>query len=511
MTSESPPIALQAERIVKRYPGTTALDCVDFTVHAGKVNVLIGENGAGKSTLMKILAGVEAPSEGRLVLNGTPITLANPREARAHGIGIIFQELSLFPNLTVSENVFIARELVTGLGTIQTGRQEAVTRALMQRLEQSIEPDTLVEDLRIGQQQLVEIARALAEEVSILIMDEPTSALSDAEAGVLLRIVRELTAQGVAIVYISHKLDECLQIGDHFTVLRDGRLVAEAPASEVSLAWIVEHMSGRTSDTLFRRRTRPAGEVVLEAEGITLPRAHGDGFLVEDVSLSVRAGEIVGIYGLMGAGRTELLECLFGMQLRSAGSVRLGGVELSSRPIEERLRLGLALVPEDRQQLGLVQTFSVAENITLAHLRALRKGIALSAGREREEVDRLIAQLGIKVSDPAQSITTLSGGNQQKVVLAKNLLTRPKVLMLDEPTRGIDVGARSEIFALMNDLAGEGLGVLFVSSELKEVVAMADRAIVMARGRITGEFAGDRLTEQHLAAASVLSVNSVTS
>ncbi len=499
----NPEPLLKAEQILKQYPGTTALKHVDFKVYPGKVNVLIGENGAGKSTLMKILAGVELPTEGQLLLRGEPIQINTPRDARSHGISIIFQELMLFPNLSVSENIFIAREMLSGLGTVQHSRQDDATRMIMKRLEQSIEPRTLVENLRIGQQQLVEIARALAEDVEILIMDEPTSALSDAEATILLRIIRELASQGVAIVYISHKLDECLQIGDYFTVLRDGNLIAEAPANEVTLAWIVENMSGQSSDSLFRRRVRPLGDILLQVSHLSLPREHGKGYLVAELSLHVRAGEIVGIYGLMGAGRTELLECLFGMQPHAMGSINLDGNSIDQYTIEERIRAGLALVPEDRQQLGLVQNLSVSKNISLANLSQFVRGFALSASKENREVERLVKLLDIKTADVRQSITTLSGGNQQKVVLAKNLLTGPKMLMLDEPTRGIDVAAKSEIFKIMNDLAEQGLGVLFVSSELKEVVAMSDRVLVMARGRITGEFTGEVITEQNLADASV--------
>ncbi len=494
---------LRAEQIVKQYPGTTALKGVYFNVYPGKVNVLIGENGAGKSTLMKILAGVEQPTSGRRLLRSEAIEIASPRDGLAHGIGIIYQELSLFPNLSVSENIFMAREMVSGVGVVRHKAQDDITRQLMTRLEQPIAPRTLVEDLRIGQQQLVEIARALAEDVSILIMDEPTSALSNAEADILLRIIAELTAQGVAIVYISHKLDECLQIGDVFTVLRDGHLIAEAPAHEVDLAWIVEKMSGRSAEGMFHKQVRVTGEPVLEVENLSLPRAHGGGFLVDDVSFTLQVGEIVGIYGLMGAGRTELLECLFGMQPNARGSIRLGGRPIDNLRIDQRIRAGLALVPEDRQLLGLVQNLSVSKNITLASLKRFIQGLALSRKQERQEVQRLIEALAIKVADARQPITTLSGGNQQKVVIAKSLLTQPTVLMMDEPTRGIDVGAKSDIFNIMNDLADEGLGVLFVSSELKEVVAMADRALVMARGRLVATFAGDAITEQNLADASV--------
>ena len=493
---------LRAEAVTKRYPGTLALDGVDFNVYPGAVNVLIGENGAGKSTLMKILAGVERPSSGRLRLGDEPVELESPRDALSRGIAIIYQELNLFPNLSVAENVFMARERVSRAGTVRHAEQEAIVRSLMARLEQDIDPATLVDDLRIGQQQLVEIARALAQDVSVLIMDEPTSALSTAEAEILLRLIGDLTAQGVAVIYISHKLDECLRIGDHFTVLRDGKLVAEAPAEEVTLDWIVEMMAGRSQASLFPRSVHQIGEPLLEVTDLSLPRAHG-GFLVERVSFTLRAGEIVGVYGLMGAGRTELLECLFGLQPFATGTVRIGGRMLRNESVVERIGAGLAFVTEDRQRLGLVQTLSVAENITLASLRAMRRGPVLSRPRERERVGAMIQALAIKVASADQPVTALSGGNQQKVVIARSLLTEPLVLMMDEPTRGIDIGAKADVFRIMCDLAKEGVAVLFVSSELKEVVAMADRALVMARGRITADLPRDQITESALAAAAV--------
>ncbi len=500
--SHRPEPVLRAEGVVKRYPGTTALDGVDFNVYPGKVNVLIGENGAGKSTLMRILAGAERPSEGRLLLRGEEIELGSTRDGLAHGIGIIYQELNLFPDLSVGENIFIGREIVSDIGTVRHREQDEKARSVMARLEQPVDPRTLVRDLRIGQQQLVEVARALSEDVSMLIMDEPTSALSDHEADVLLRIIEELTVQGVAVVYISHKLDECLRIGDYFTVLRDGRLVAET--SSATLDWIVESMSGRRAGTLFQRVERDVGSPVLQVESMTLPRPSGDGFRLNDISFSVRAGEIVGIYGLMGAGRTELLECIFGMQSAARGRILLDGREIQALYINRRIKAGLALVPEDRQLLGLLQNLSVAENVTIASLGKINTPLGLSTSKQRELVRRLVDKLSIKLSDPGQLISTLSGGNQQKVIIARSLLTAPRVLMLDEPTRGVDVGTKSDIFEIMKELAGRGVAVLFVSSELKEVVSMADRALVMARGRLTGEFAADAITEQNLAKASVL-------
>ncbi len=508
MTTEN--VILHAEKVTKVYPGTVALQDVDFNIYQGKVNVLIGENGAGKSTLMKILAGVEYPTSGTLLLDGKPITVRSPRDAARHGIGIIYQELNLYPNLSVSENIFMAHELVTAVGTIRESEQQRITRELLQRLELDVEPKTLVGDLRIGQQQIIEIAKALAQNVRILIMDEPTSALSNTEVEVLFRIIRELKAQNVSIVYISHKLDELLQIGDYFTVLRDGLLVAEAPAGDVSLNWIVEKMVGRRPEALFHRSEHAATKDLLRVDNLSLPRS-GGGYVVDHVSFSVRSGEVLGIYGLMGAGRTELLESLIGLHPEASGSIWLDGTTLTNRDdIRTRIRKGLALIPEDRQLRGLVQKQSVAHNITLASLSRFLNRFYLSSGKERAGVDQEVGELRIKVSDVANLVTSLSGGNQQKVVVGKSLLTEPKVLMMDEPTRGIDVAAKGEIFEIMNQLALKGLAVVFVTSELKEVLAMADRVLVMAKGCITAEFNRSELSQEAIVAASVRTLEEVS-
>ncbi len=497
-------IVLHAEKVSKVYPGTLALDAVDFNIYKGKVNVLIGENGAGKSTLMKILAGVEQASSGKLLLNGQEIYLKSPRDAAKHGIGIIYQELNLFPNLNVSENIFAAREQVSALGVVQHAKQEALAMKLLARTQQPISPRALVADLRIGQQQIVEIAKALAQDANILIMDEPTSALSQSEVESLFRIIEDLTEQGVSIVYISHKLDELLRIGDYFTILRDGKLVAEAPAQDVSLIWIVEKMVGRKPESLFSRDEHKVTQELLRVENLTLPRV-GGGFLLDRVSFSLRAGEILGIYGLMGAGRSELLESLIGLH-PAKGRILLSGQELKG-DIGERLNAGIALVPEDRQRMGLVQSLSVAKNMTLANLKTFMQGVTLSDAKEKKSVGQMISELAIKVANPEQLITSLSGGNQQKVVVAKSLLTQPKVLLMDEPTRGIDVAAKADMFSIMNDLANKGLGVIFVSSELKEILAMADRVLVLMKGRITAELSRRDMNEQALVAASTVATS----
>lgn len=495
-------VILRAEQVTKHYPGTVALDKVDFNVYRGKVNVLVGENGAGKSTLMKIIAGVERPTEGTLLLEGQQIDPASPREAEELGIGIIYQELNLFPNLSVAENIFMAHEITTGGAVIQHREQEERTRALLARLEQPIDPKTLVQFLRIGQQQIVEIAKALALDVKILIMDEPTSALSTTEVEVLFGVIEELTASGVSIVYISHKLEELMQIGDYITVLRDGRKVAEAPMKEVDLPWIIERMVGRDTAASYRPPQHPVERELMRVEGITLPK-YGGGYLLDNVSFSLYEGEVLGIYGLMGAGRTELFECLMGLHPTARGEVWLDGKQLSGS-IDKRIKQGIMLIPEDRQREGLVPELSVADNMLLASLRNHLNRVYLSRAQEMSSVNRMVRELSIKVSNVQNLISSLSGGNQQKVVVAKTLLTSPKVLLMDEPTRGIDVGAKEEIFDIMRKLAAQGLGIIFVSTELKEIMAMADRILVMSKGVITSEMARAEATQQALVEASAI-------
>jgi erythritol transport system ATP-binding protein len=493
---------LSAERITKIFPGTVALEDVTFHVRKGQVNVLIGENGAGKSTLMKILAGVERPTHGKILLDGREIHLHSPVDANRLGIGIIYQELNLCLNMSVVDNIYLARE-INHNGLIDQKAEKQHALELVKRLEQNIDPNAMVGDLRIGQQQIIEIAKALTQDVRILIMDEPTSALSAAEVEVLFRVIRELKSHGVAIIYISHKLEELLQIGDYITILRDGRKVAEAEAAKVNVSWIIEKMVGRNPAALFTRKERPLGEVLLKVEGLTLPR-HGGGYVLDHVSFELREGEILGFYGLMGAGRSDLVDCLAGAHLPTDGKVWLNGASITSTTVSERIKAGFVLVPEDRQRYGLVQTLSVMDNMLLASLKNYLKGVFLAGKQEKSATAQQIKELSIRVANPQQSITSLSGGNQQKVVVAKGLLTKPKVLLLDEPTRGIDVGAKSEIFEIMNRLASQGYGVIFISSELKEVLAMSDRVMVMSKGAITGEFTHQDATEEKLVAASAI-------
>ncbi len=493
-------IVLEAREVSMQYPGTLALDRVTFALRRGTVSALIGENGAGKSTLVKILAGIARPTGGTLVLDGEEIALRSVREADARGIGIIHQELNLCPNLSVAENIFLGRELA-GRGVLDARRQRERARELLARLEHPIDPAAVVGELPLGQQQIVEIAKALARDVRVLMMDEPTSALSAAEIAVLFRIIRELKARGVAIVYISHRLEELLGIADSVSVLRDGRMVAEAAAGEVDTRWIVERMTGRAAGPGEALERGAPGRELLRVEKVSL-RAESGRALLREVSLRLRAGEVVGIYGLMGAGRTELLECLMGLHPGMAGSVFLDSKDLSGIETPQRIARGLAMAPEDRQAAGLVQSLSVLANMTVASLERYTKAGWLSPAREEAAGARAAADLRIKAPGLRHSIEALSGGNQQKVVIARCLLTEPRVLLLDEPTRGVDVGAKREIHGIVRKLAAAGMGIVLATSELEEVRAAADRVVVMSRGRVTAELAAEEAADDALARAA---------
>ena len=495
-------VVLRAVDITKTYGVTRALRGVNFDVRAGRVTVLFGENGAGKSTLMKILSGVEQPTAGRLVLDGEPTTLASTNDAVAKGISIIHQELNLCPNLSVQDNIFIGRELRSRTGGIDYGRERQITERLMERLEEPIGPATLVQDLRVGQQQIVEIARALAADARILIMDEPTSALSAGEVEVLFKVIRDLTANGVAIVYISHHLEEAIEIADHAVVFRDGELVAAADVKDIDLSWVVRQMVGREADYDFRGEPREFGDVALSIQGVTVAEPDSGRIAVNNLSLDVRAGEIVCVYGLMGAGRTELMEALAGRDAISLGRVLLGERDIAGLTIAERIDRGLGLVPEDRQRDGLVPMMSVGANMSLASLLSTVRNLFIARRAERSGIAQEIADVRVKTAGPNAPITSLSGGNQQKVVIGKMLLTHPSVLLLDEPTRGIDVGAKGEIFTLLFREARKGLAVLYVTSEVGEALTASHRIVVMSKGRIVREFDPRTCTRDEVMAAS---------
>jgi ABC-type sugar transport system ATPase subunit len=496
-------ICLQAIDVTKIYPGTVALNKVNFNVYRGKVNVLIGENGAGKSTLMKIVAGIEHPTEGTILLDGEEILIKNTREASEKGIGIIHQELNLFPNMTIAQNIFMGRENTKHGFILEHKLHIEKTVKLLQKLEHPIDPNTYVSELRVGQQQIVEIAKTMAQQdLKVLIMDEPTSSLSTAEVNVLFKLINELKAQGISIVYISHRMEEIMRIGDHVTILRDGNFIAEEEVKNIDIPWIVRQMVGHSDTKMSYKVEKSIGEELLRVKSITLPRK-GGGYTLEDVSFSLRKGEILGVYGLLGAGRTELLECLMGMRPESTGEVYLNDKKIKPESIWGQIQKGFALIPEDRQREGLVQSLSIAKNMTLASLWNYVKGFHLINKKEDDAITEKIDDLEIKVADRKLPILSLSGGNQQKVVISKGILTAPKVLLLDEPSRGIDVGAKADVFSIINKYAVQGLGVVVISSELKEIIGIADRVIVLSNGKLTGEFAGEDITEEALIKASV--------
>lgn len=497
------PLLLEAHEVTKVYGGVQALAGVDVRLRRGRVHALIGENGAGKSTLLKILAGVEAPTTGTVRLEGRDVRFGSTREAAAQGIGMIHQELQLFPDLTVAENMFVGRECLTRWGTVAWHEQEDAARRALARLKHdSIRPSTLAGALPLGQQQIVEIARSLVQEARVLLMDEPTSALAAAEVPVLFQVIRDLTAHGVSVVYVSHRLEELLAIADDVTVLRDGRVVGAAPVPEIDVPWIVERMTGgRVTSRSRAGATTRASEVVLSVEHLTLAARPGRAAL-DGLSLEVRTGEVVGIYGLMGAGRTELFEALLGLHDDAEGAVVLAGCDLRGRDVSDRVDAGLALVPEDRQAAGLVQPLSVRENVTLSTAERLSRHGFLAPRVEAAAVEPFATDLRIKAPSLEAPVTALSGGNQQKVVIARGVMSRPRVLLVDEPTRGVDVAAKVEILELLQRLAADGLGVVFASSDLAEILSAASRVLVMSRGRVTADMPVEQATPDLLASAA---------
>jgi len=493
-------VVLAARNIAKSYGSIQALKGVNFDIHKGQVTTLFGENGAGKSTLMKILSGVVSQTSGDILLDGKPVRFSSTTEARDRGVSIIHQELSLAPNMNVRDNIFMGREILSATG-VDFAEEAKQARALMHELEQDIDPLTPVEELRLGQQQIVEIARALSVDSRILIMDEPTSALSATEVELLFKVIRDLTAKGVSIVYISHHLEEALQITNHAVVLRDGAMTAYAPRSEIDLEWIVRNMVGDNYNLGSPPTGYDKGGVVLRIENLSVPAPGGAYSVVDRLSLDVRAGEIVCIYGLMGAGRTEMMECVAGRLRPSSGRVALHGADVSRLSIAQRIDAGLVLVPEDRQRDGLVQTMTVGQNLSLASIGAFTKRLFTSRRSEDDLIDRSIQDVHIKTSGGGAMIGSLSGGNQQKVVIGKMLATKPSVVLLDEPSRGIDIGAKAEVFKLLAEGARRGLAVVYSTSEVGECLSVAHRIVVMSRGKISAEF-GPGVTKEKIMAAS---------
>ncbi len=494
---------LQMTGISKTFPGVKALDGVTLELQAGEVHVLAGENGAGKSTLMKIMTGVlQADPGGSIRIEGREVDIRDPVHARALGISIIYQELSVVNNLTVAENIFLAREPRNAFGLLDRPRMVAEARRALAELEVDIDPGARVGTLSIGQRQLVEIARAISYRSRLIIMDEPTASLSHHEAQVLMKLVRKLAAQGIGIVYISHKLEEIFEIADRISVLRDGRSVGTHPAAEMNRDRLVREMVNRDFGALFGTHVSHAtDEVLLSVRNLSEKRPGSRGTRVRDISFDLRRGEILGFFGLVGAGRTEVMEMIFGNR-PATGEIRIAGRPVRIANPSDAIAEGLGFVTENRQELGLVLGMTVRENFSLTHLADYCSLDVVSRPRETAACVDYIRALGIKTPSPEQKVLNLSGGNQQKVVIAKWVARKPRILIVDEPTRGIDIGAKAEVHALLNRLASEGISIIVVSSDLPEVLAISDRVIVLKEGRISGELARDAATQERVMLAA---------
>jgi ribose transport system ATP-binding protein len=485
-------LILRAEAIDKSYPGVRALDHVDFDLYEGEVHVLLGENGAGKSTFMKILSGSLAKDSGRIVLRGREVDIASPHHARELGIGMVYQELSLIPGLSVAENIFLGRlPRRKPFGTVDWSAATLQAKRILDDLGIDIDPQDQVRNLGIGEQQLTEIAKTLAMKAQILLFDEPTSALSDEERERLFSILRGLQERKVAIIYVSHRLVEVPQIGHRVTVLRDGAKVGTLPMDQADEATLIRMMVGRELEEQFPKAEVQRGRELLRVRGLTVKG------VLNNLDLSLHEGEIVGIFGLLGAGRTEFARALFGIDPIDSGEVLLDGRKVEISSPSEAIALGLGYLTENRRD-GLVPRLTIPANMTLASLKQMSRFGFLRQDEETAAAKKYVEELNIHTPRLSQRVELLSGGNQQKVALAKWLCTQAKILIFDEPTRGIDVGAKAEVFRLMNDLAKQGVGIVLLSSELPEVLAMADRILVMAGGSFVAEYAGGQASQEDL-------------
>ena len=497
---------LEFRSISKSFPGVHALKEVSFRVEAGEVHALMGENGAGKSTLMNVLSGVLTDYSGEILLDGKPLVLHQPRDAQKAGVAIIHQELQLVPELTIAENIFLGRELHTPLRRLDRRRMVREAREYLGHLHLDVDPERPVKGLRVGEQQLVEIAKAISLNAQILILDEPTSALNQTEIEFLFEVIRLLKASGVTMIYISHKFEETFRIADRVTILRDGEYIGTRTVSETDRDELIQMMVGRSIKDLFPKERVLLGDEVLRVRDLHLHAQEKRGERgLHGISFSLRKGEIVGVAGLLGAGRTELLQTLFGVypRKRVQGSIQIEGREQRFNSPIDAIAAGVAFVTEDRKNQSLIMLSSVAHNITLAALKRFMHFGRLRQQLERQAVRKSVTQLRIKTPSITTEVATLSGGNQQKVVLAKGLLIAPRILLLDEPTRGIDVGAKAEIYTLISQLAMEGTAILLASSEMPELLAMCDRILVLSEGRLTAEFNHDNVTQEQIMRAAM--------
>lgn len=497
---------LVMNQVSKSFGAVKALTTANLEVKKGEIHALMGENGAGKSTLMNILSGSLKPDGGKIFFEGVKLALHSPIDAKRKGIAKIHQELQLVPELTVAENIFLGREKRNKFGFVNYKAMNEEAVSFMKEFELAIDPTAKVKDLRVGEQQLIEIVKAISLDVKVLIMDEPTSALSKNEAYKLFKVVKRLSSEGVSIIYITHRMEEVFELTHRVTVMRDGTYIGTVETKDTSKAQLVKMMVGRELTNLFHKEVGKVGKEILKIKNLSvqMPK-HSFKCSLKEMSLSVRQGEVLGIAGLMGAGRTELLESIFGLHHKSlSGDIYIQGEKVDIDSPAKAIQSGVAFVTEDRKAQGLVLGRSIGENISLPLLKSFSKLFFMDNKLERPEWQRQLEELRIKAPSYATLLSNLSGGNQQKVILARWLLTKPKILLLDEPTRGIDVGARGEIYQLINGLAKEGIGIIVVSSELPEVIGIADRIVTFCEGRLTGEFTREEATQEKLLAAATL-------
>ncbi len=493
--SETSPV-LRLTGISKRFGAVQALTDVDVALFANEVHALVGENGAGKSTLVKILAGIHHPDAGRIQLSGEDLVLSGPAAARDLGIAVIHQHPNLFPDLTVAENVFVGRLPRNGVRGVDWGELNRTAQRLFENLGVKQSVSVPVRGLSVADQQLVEIAKSLSLDARVLVMDEPTASLSSHEVERLFTIIRQLRGRGVAILFVDHRMEEVFEIADRVSVLRDGRHVITAPINELNPAEAIRHMVGRRLETLFPKEQATIGEIALEVRGLT---RRG---VFSNASFQVRRGEILGLAGLVGAGRTEIARVLFGIDRADAGEVLVAGKHAEIKSPKDAMRLGIVYVPEDRHAQGLVLDFSIAANVSLPIVERLSRLLVVDRVQERQIATDYSKQLQVRSTGVEQVASGLSGGNQQKVVLAKWLATKPTVLLLDEPTQGVDIGAKAEVHRIISQLAGQGMAIVLISSELLEVLGMADRIVVLHEGRVAAEFARDDATQERVMAAA---------
>ncbi|MGI2327922.1 sugar ABC transporter ATP-binding protein [Planococcus sp. YIM B11945] len=479
--------------ISKSFSGNKVLKNVQFSLKKGEIHALMGENGAGKSTLMKIMAGIYSRDSGTIEVKGQPVEFTSPKQAEAAGIAVIHQELNVLPHLSIAENLFLGKEETFGrTGILKTKDMEKKTRKILADLGLDVDPASPASTLSVGKQQIVEIAKALSVDAEVIIMDEPTAALTDREIDTLFATIRQLQKQGVSFIYISHRMEEIFSLCDRITILRDGEYVGERKISETSFEEIVQMMVGRELGERFPERNSTIGEIKLAVKGLS----RKDCF--EDVSFELRKGEILSIAGLMGAGRTEVVQSLFGYKKLDAGTIEFDGRPIKIDNPKKAKEIGIGYVTEDRKSEGLIVDFTVEENVSMTNFSSISKNGLISKKKERSLYDQMVKRLGIRTSGPEQSAKSLSGGNQQKVVIAKWLGIEPELLILDEPTRGVDVGAKKEIYSIINELAERGVAILMISSELPEVIGMADRVLVMHEGKVTADLPKNEMTQERI-------------